>query len=58
VTIEMKEQAGAPSELRPLFELAEDSASELDKLLRTRRGHIARSEVFRFDTAALLSLLP
>jgi ketosteroid isomerase-like protein len=28
------------------------------ELLRTRDGRVARSEVFLFDTAALLSLLP
>jgi hypothetical protein len=28
------------------------------ELLRTRGGRVARSEVFIFDTAALLSLLP
>jgi GNAT superfamily N-acetyltransferase len=41
VTIEVKEHAGARSELRPLFELAEDSASELDSYIDAGRVLVA-----------------
>ena len=41
MTIEVKEHAGARSELRPLFELAEDSASELDGYIEAGRVLVA-----------------
>jgi ribosomal protein S18 acetylase RimI-like enzyme len=39
--IEVKEHAGGRSELRPLFELAEDSASELDGYIDAGRVLVA-----------------
>ena len=41
MTIEVKEHVGARSELRPLFELAEDSASELDGYIDAGRVLVA-----------------